>query len=76
MKKLLSATLAALIGMSSASVLAVNAAEAPGFVMADSDGDGEMSVQDATLIQKYLANLSNLENKGLLARTLTATATL
>ena len=39
----------------------------PGFVMADSDGDGEMSVQDATLIQKYLANLSNLENKGLLA---------
>lgn len=67
MKKLLSATLAALIGMSSASVLAVNAAEAHGFVMADSDGDGEMSVQDATLIQKYLANLSNLENKGLLA---------
>ncbi len=67
MKKLLSATLAALIGLSSASVLAVNAAEAPGFVMADSDGDGVMSVQDATLIQKYLVNLSDLANKGLLA---------
>ena len=67
MKKLLSATLAALTVLSSASAFAASAAGSNNFVQADADGDGTVSIQDATKIQKFIAHMTDIKGKDLLA---------
>ena len=63
MKKILSSIIAILIA--TLGIITVSASYSPSNVIGDTNGDGNVTITDATLVQKHIAQLTDIEDNNL-----------